>query len=64
MVKNLEYDIFDSIEEDISRFQNEGNIFIAGDLNAKTGSDSDFVSDLNDNHSPINDIDTYSCDSP
>ena len=30
----------------------------------KNNTVSDYVSDLNDNHSPVNDIDTYSCDIP
>ena len=29
--KNLDYDIFQMLEEDISRYGNEGNIMLAGD---------------------------------
>ena len=50
---SLDYDIFQNLEEDISRFSNDGSIILAGDLNAKTGTERDFVSDLRDEHSPI-----------
>ena len=54
--KNLEYYIFQEIESDISRFSKEGNIIIiSGDINAKTGTECDYVSDMQDDHSPIND---------
>ena len=36
--------------------------FIAGDFNAKTSTESDFVSDIDDKHSPIHEIATYNCD--
>ena len=34
---SLNYDIFQKIEEDISRYTEQGNIILAGDMNAKTG---------------------------
>ena len=55
---------FDDIGDEISKYQAEGNILIAGDFNAKTSTESDYVSDINDKHSPIHDIATYSCDTP
>ena len=61
---SLDYDIFQNLEEDISRFSNDGSIILAGDLNAKTGTERDFVSDLRDEHSPINDVDNYNFDKP
>ena len=62
--KKLDYDIIDELEKDISTYKSQGNIIIAGDLNAKTGTERDYVEDKNDDHSPINDIHTYNCDMP
>ena len=50
------------LEADISRFTNDGNIIIVGDLNDKTAIESDYVSDMQDHHSPINDIEIYNFD--
>ena len=41
-----------------------GNIVIAGDINAKTSIESDFVSDYLDDHSPVNEITGYEVDEP
>ena len=46
------------------KFSTDGNVILAGDLNAKTNTKSDFVSDINDKHSPINEIETYQYDAP
>ena len=62
--RGLSYDIFQKIEEDISLYSASGNIMLAGDLNAKTNTGNDFVSDTFDKHSPINDIDDYTFDYP
>ena len=62
--KNLDYDIFEKLELEISTHSNLGNIIIAGDFNAKTGSDCDYVSDINDQHSPINYNTTYPFENP
>ena len=43
---------------------NVGNILITGDFKAKTSTESDFVNDLSDKYSPINDVVTYNCDIP
>ena len=45
-------------------YSKEGDVILAGDLNAKTNIESDFVSDIQDDHSPINDISIYSYDLP
>ena len=45
-------------------YKNEGNIFTAGDLNAKTKTERDCIIDINDKHSPINDIHNYNYDLP
>ena len=63
-MKILDYDIFQEVEKDILKYSREGNIILAGDLNAKTNIKSDFVSDINDQHSPINEIETYPYDVP
>ena len=62
--KNMELDLFDNISEEISKYECEGNVLFAGDFNAKTSTESDSVIDLNDKHSPINDVVTYNCDIP
>ena len=59
--KTSEFDIFEKIEEDISKFSQIGNIIIARDINVKTATESDFVSDYLD-HSPITDIMGYQPD--
>ena len=61
---SLDYDIFQTLENDISKYSNDGNIILAGDFNAKTCVANDFVSDVNDKHSPVNNMDTYSFDEP
>ena len=61
---NLDYDIFEKLELDITTHSNLGNIIIVGDFNTKTGSDCDYVSDINDQHSPINYNTTYPFDKP
>lgn len=44
--KSLDEDIFELIEKDISKFSDSGKILIAGDLNARTGSQVlDFIND-------------------
>ena len=40
----------DAIVRDINIFKNDGNILLCGDLNARTGSDQDFIQDDNDKH--------------
>ena len=60
----LDYEAYDKIEEGISKFSKEGDVILAGDLNAKTNSENDFVSDLQDDHSPINCINGYIYDVP
>ena len=51
--KTLGYEPLDKIEEDISRFKIDNNFILADDFNAKTNTVSDFVSDINDKHSPV-----------
>jgi hypothetical protein len=63
-VGNLEYDIFQKIEEEICHYSGLGNVMIAGDFNGKTNTNNDFVLDYQDNHSPVNDIVTYNFDVP
>ena len=63
-MKNLYCDIFQEVGKDIQKYSREGNIIMGGDLNARTNVKSDFPSDVNDEHSPINEIETYSYDIP
>ena len=62
--RKLEYDIFQKIEDEKSKFPNEGNIILAGDFNAKTNVENDFVIDFEDDHSPVNDSAAYDFDMP
>ena len=52
------------MQEEINIYTLNGKVMIAGDFNAKTGPESDFVLDHQDNHSPVNDIITYAFDVP
>ena len=63
-VKNLDYDLLQEVEGEMSRFSATGNVILAGDFNAKTNIENDFVSDIQDNHSPINEIEIYLSDKP
>jgi hypothetical protein len=62
-VKNLDYDIFEKLQEDISLYSGDGNVILAGDLNAKTNTMRDYVTDDGDSHTPINDSTLYIHDS-
>ena len=62
--KNLDYDIFQELESDISFYRSKGNVILAGDFNAKTNQDCDYVLDLQDEHSPINENVMYNFDAP
>ena len=42
----------------------DGNVILGGDLNAKTNTENDFVSDLDDDHSPVNEVFSYIFDKP
>ena len=46
-------DSFEAIKRDINIFKNDGNIFICGDLNARTGLDPDFIVNDSDKHVPL-----------
>ena len=51
---NKDPTIFDELSTEIESFKSQGNILACGDFNAKTNSLLDFVNDVNDQHSPIN----------
>ena len=56
-----EEDVLDNIEKDILKFSHQGSSILCGDLNARTGSEPDFIiNDINDIHIPM--YDNYSCD--
>ncbi|VDI19713.1 Hypothetical predicted protein [Mytilus galloprovincialis] len=57
-----EDDILESIEKDIAtKFNNQGHIILCGDLNARTGSEPDFIQDdSSDDHIPL--YNNYNCD--
>ena len=46
-------DSLEAIFRDINIFKNDGNIFICGDLNARTGVDSDFIGNDSAKHVPL-----------
>ena len=58
----MDYDIFEKLEEEIIKYRVNGNVIVGGDLNAKTNTESDFVSDHLDDHSPVNDVPLYKLD--
>ena len=41
--KSRDIDFFNTLNDEIAVFQGKGNVFIQGDLNARTGSEEDFV---------------------
>ena len=56
-----EDDILENIEKDIISYSRQGSIVLCGDLNARTGSEPDFIiNDVNDTHLPM--YDDYCCD--
>ena len=63
-VKNLDVDILEKIEEGLLGYSKRGNVLLAGDINAKTGTERDFIEELDDKHSPINDNRSYCFDIP
>ena len=54
-------DIFDTLEE---KLDTQRNNLIMGDLNGHTEVTPDFIDDAGDNHSPINETDFHSYNSP
>ena len=60
--KSLTYDMFTEVENECSYCKTLGKILIAGDLNARTNNEPDFVMDIDDRFSPINDIESYRMD--
>lgn len=60
--KSLAYDVFTEIENECSYYKTLGKILVADDLNARTNNDPDFVIDIDDRFSPINDIESYRLD--
>ena len=46
-------DTLEAIVRDINIFRNEGHILLCGDLNARTGSDPDFIQNDTDKHIPL-----------
>jgi hypothetical protein len=51
-IRALDFD-FDVLEKEIIDFSRQGQIILAGDLNARTGSLPDFITENNDDHLPI-----------
>ena len=43
----------DAIVRDINSYKNDGSILLCGDLNARTGSDTDFIINDDDGHIPL-----------
>ena len=46
-------DALDAIIRDINSYKNDGSILLCGDLNARTGSDTDFIINDDDGHIPL-----------
>ena len=49
----LDLDYFDVLEKEITDFSRQGQIILGGDLNARSGSLSDFITEDNDDHLPF-----------
>ena len=43
MFELIENDLFELIENDITLFSENGSVIIMGDMNARTGNESDFI---------------------
>lgn len=46
-------EIFDILETDIASFSQKGKVIIAGDMNARTGTDPDYIVDEMSNYLPV-----------
>ena len=42
-----DFDFFEHLNTDIRNYSDFGNMYLVGDLNARTGGESDFVPNLN-----------------
>jgi len=51
----LEYDPFDSIEQEIGKHAEQGNVILMGDFIARTGTFQDYVSDNGRRYIPVPD---------
>jgi endonuclease/exonuclease/phosphatase (EEP) superfamily protein YafD len=49
----LDLDYFDVLEKEITDFSRQGQIILGGDLNARTGSLPDFITEDKDDHLPL-----------
>ena len=49
----LDLDYFDVLEKEITDFSRQGQIILGGDLDARTGSLPDFITEDNDDHIPL-----------
>jgi hypothetical protein len=52
-IRALDLYYFDVLEKEIIDFSRQGQIILGGDLNAKTGSLPDFITENNDDHLPL-----------
>lgn len=57
----LDYDLFDILEKEITKYQKHGKILLGGDFNARVGLEYDFIRQDSDSHLPL--YDTYIIDS-
>jgi len=53
--KKLNYNILELVENDVIKYSEKGHIILAGDLNARTSNDLDFINMDSDKHLPLND---------
>jgi hypothetical protein len=52
-IRALDLDYVDVLEKEIIDFSRQGQIILGGDLNARTGSLPDFITENNDDHLPL-----------
>ena len=50
---NMQQDLLDSLEKDISLYKTKGEVMICGDLNARTGSEPGFIINDGSDHLPL-----------
>ena len=59
--QSLDYDLFDILEKEITKYQKHGKILLGGDFNARVGLEYEFIRQDSDSHLPL--YDTYIIDS-
>ena len=51
--KRIDYDILELVEKDITKYSHQGKVIIAGDLNARTANENDYIVHDTSKHIPV-----------